>query len=149
MEAKHSHPNRPDNTVDLINVIHNNELPFFKGHWLAEVMWEDKKLVSVYLHRIEGVILATTHLNSVQDSYAVVVDGRAMFAYNIGRFPAKDVFIFDREHYQALEYKPDRYQYLAYTCLQGDGLPDDLLVMLHDQHAKSLVEELYAPALSV
>ena len=149
MEAKHSHPNRPNDGIDLINVIKNKDLPFLKDHWLAEVRWEDKKLVSVYLHRIEGYILATTHLNSVEDSYAVVVDGQSLFAYNVGRFPIQGTYLFDRAYYESTEQKADRYQYLSYTCLQGDGLPPDLLVMLYDQHGKVLVEELYAKELAV
>ena len=148
MEAKHSHPNRPSGSVDLISSIQNNNLPFLKNHWLAEVKWEDKQMVSIYLHRIEGYILATTHANAVQDTYGVVIDGQAIYAYNVGRFPLQDVYLFDRGHYDSLDYKPNRYQYLKYTCLRGDGLPSDLLVMVYNQHSKELIEELYARELA-
>ncbi|WKN46468.1 hypothetical protein [Tunicatimonas pelagia] len=119
-----------------------------KDHSLAEVIWENKRMVSIYFHRIEGYVLATTHLNAVQDTYAVVVDGQALYAYNVGRFPCKDVYLFDEAHYLALEHKADRYQYVTYSCLRGDGLPDDLLIMLYDQHSKTLREELYAKELA-
>ncbi|MEQ9440347.1 MAG: hypothetical protein RIG62_14935 [Cyclobacteriaceae bacterium] len=148
MEAKHSHPNRPSEAVDLISEIRNNNLPFLKDHSLAEIIWENKRMVSIYFHRIEGYILASTHLNTVQDTYAVVVDGQALYAYNVGRFPLKDVYLFDEAHYKTLEHKTDRYQYVSYTCLRGDGLPDDLLILLYDQHGKRLREELYAKELT-
>ncbi len=149
MEARHTHPNLPKGTVDLIQNIYNNDLPFSKKLCLAEVMWEDKHMASVYVHRIEGIILADTCLNPIKDSYAVIVDGAALFAYNIGRFPQKQFFLFDRHHYETLTNKTDRFHYLAYTCLGGDGLPPDILVHVYDQHAKKMLEEIYLKELSL
>ena len=143
MEAKHSHPNCPKGTVDLVENIYNNDLPFTKNIWLAEVIWDDAMMASIYLHCIEGVILADTYLNSTRDSYAVITDGPAIFAYNIGRFPMTHFFLFDRDYYESLEDQFLKCQYVAYTCLGGDGLPEDTLVHLYDQRAKLRIDELH------
>lgn len=143
MQARHSHPNRPKGSVDYIRDIYQKDMPFSKGLYLAEVVWEDTKMASVYLHRVEGLVQADTYQNEQRDTYAVIVDGPVMYAFNIGGFPEPQFFLFDRTHYETIDKKAERFHYLTYACLGGEGLPEDTLVHLYNQHKKIMLEEFY------
>lgn len=146
MQARHSHPNRPKGSADYIKEIYQSDLPCAQGLYLSEVIWEDTQMVSIYLHRIEGLLQADTYLNEQQDTYAIIVDGPVMYAFNIGGFPEPQFFLFDFAHYQTLKDKEDRFHYLAYACLGGEGLSNNTLIHLYDQHRKVMLEEFYREA---
>ena len=146
MQARHSHPNKFKDSTDYIKEIFHPDLPYGQGLFLAEVVWEDAKMASVYLHQIEGLIQADTNLNQQRDTYAVIVDGPVMYAFNVGGFPEPQFFLFDIDHYQMLEDKEERFRYVCYACLGGESLPDDILVHVYDQHKKELIEEFYKAA---
>lgn len=78
-----------------------------------------------------------------------MVVGPVMYAFNTGGFPEPQFFLFDRTYYATIEEKAERFHYLSYACLGGEGLPDDLLVHLFDQHRKIILEEFYLEALSL
>ncbi|MEK6480938.1 hypothetical protein WJR50_25575 [Catalinimonas sp. 4WD22] len=148
MQALHSHPNKPKGAADFIKNIVQNDIPFSKGLYLAETVWEDPKMASVYLHRLEGLIQADTALNSQRDTYAIIIDGPVMYAYNVGGFPQPDFYLFDFSYYQTIEEKSERFRFLSYACLGGENIPENTLVLLYDQHKKIMLEEFYSETTS-
>jgi len=145
MIARHSHPNRSSAPQDFIKQIYQTALPHSESLYLAETIWDDKQMVSIYLHRLEGLIQADTYLLDQRDTYAIVVDGAVMYAFNVGGFPEEQFYLFDLEVFHAFSDKSDRLNYLSYVCLGGDTslLNEKMLIHLFDQSRKIMLEEFY------
>ena len=145
MQALHTHPKRPKEYADYIKDIFHDNLYHPEGLVLAEVKWEEKAFASVYLHKIHSIISANTNYIKERDTYAVIVDGAVLMAYNIGGYPWEGIYLFDRLHYDNLTEKMDKFDYVAYTCLGGPGLPPDFLLHVYDHTTKKRLDEISLP----
>lgn len=131
MIALHSYPHQPKKgDVDLVDKICQDHLHHEKGLSIARVERTSDAVVSIYLHRIQNMISATTHCMNYPDTYAVVIQ-RGMMAYNIGAFPLDNIFIMDRIYYDTLERENTRFAYLVSRCLHASP-PRKFQLHVHD-----------------
>ncbi len=149
MQARHNHPALPDGKADYINKIIERELTLGSNLCLAQVDRlsmgnNEPELVTVYLHKIQSFMQATTDYITYPDTYAIIADGTALLAYNIGGSPSGLVTLFDKKHYDQLINRSEKLAYVTHTCLGTVPLRSGSELNVVDQHLKKSLDYIMA-----
>ena len=149
MQARHNHPALPEGMADYIDKIIERNLSIGNDLCLAQVERisagkNGPELSTVYLHKIRGVIQATTDYIKYPDTYAIIADGKALFAYNIGGSPTGQVMLFDKTYYDQLLNRSEKLAYVTHTCLGTVPLRSGSELNVVDQHKKKSLDYIMA-----
>ncbi len=147
MQVRHSHPSLPEGQADYLKDIITKNLPFSKGLDLAEIeRLSDARgeLVTIYLHKIQGMIQATTDFITYPDTYVIIADGKSFFAYNVGGSPLSAMKLFDRSHYDTLITFEDKLGYVTHGLLGSVPLRSGGNLHVVDQHKRKPLDCIVA-----